>query len=216
MHVWLLHRRLLLSIKPPSVLNQEEEGKSSSSLAAVLLQEELFEIFWHDTKSRIRSEKVQELMVEKSLKDVQNYTFQHFMALDHAIDTNNEQLFDNRRIKEDLGLALWTHVYRSNEQIRDEVVDCFADHVLQQYHNIVYQLPPNYFAEGRVKWITCPADVIHSIMASTGTIVVDSDAINARLGKELPPHWYTNLTDSGALYYWNEQTMKSSWERPIY
>lgn len=204
LHIWLVHRRLLLSMNA-------EETNSLRHSATILLQEEYFETFWHDTKVRIRYEKVQELMVEKSLRDVQNYTFQHFMALDHAIDKNNEHLFDNPRIKEDVGLALWTHVYRSNEQIDDEVVDCLADYVLQQYHNIVHLLPQKYFDQGRIKWIECPSEVISSL---AGVLDDSTGVINERLGEKLPPHWYTNLTDAGELYYWNEQTMMSSWERP--
>ncbi len=206
-----MHRRLLLAIKPPNSLDNVEGINSLKRSAAILLQEEFFETFWHDTKLRIRYEKVQELMVEKSLKDVQNYTFQHFMALDHAIDNNNEQLFDNPRIREDLGLALWTHVYRSNDEIQDEVVDCLADHVLQQFHNIVYLLPQKYFDGGRIKWIECPSEVISSI---AGVVDDSTGVIRERLGEKLPPHWFTNLTEAGKVYYWNEQTRTSSWERP--
>ena len=181
---------------------------SSDSTAALLLQEELFETFWHDTKTRIRSEGIQELMVEKSLKDVQNYTFQNCMALDHAFDNNHERL-DNSRTKEDVGLVLWTHVYGSNEQIQDEAVDNLAEYVIQQFHNVVHRLPEQYLMEGRVGWVSCPADAISSVAGPA-----DQAAIVARLGEELPKGWYTNLTDSGDLYYWNEETMISSWERP--
>lgn len=72
MHLWFLHKRLIAAadnqIDPDTALN---------------IQEELFEIFWNDTLCRIRKEGVREMQVNKSLLQVQQYTFLHLFHYDH-------------------------------------------------------------------------------------------------------------------------------------
>ena len=55
MHIWFLHKRLISD-------NIDKEN-------ALMLQEELFNMFWDDTTYRIRKEGVRELLVNKTVKD---------------------------------------------------------------------------------------------------------------------------------------------------
>ena len=63
MHVWFLHKKLL-----------NDHAQKDASL---LVDEELFNIFWEDTICRIREQGVYELSVYKNLDKVQQYTWLH-------------------------------------------------------------------------------------------------------------------------------------------
>eukprot|EP00591_Stephanopyxis_turris_P000950 CAMPEP_0195521058 /NCGR_PEP_ID=MMETSP0794_2-20130614/17860_1 /TAXON_ID=515487 /ORGANISM="Stephanopyxis turris, Strain CCMP 815" /LENGTH=200 /DNA_ID=CAMNT_0040650519 /DNA_START=422 /DNA_END=1024 /DNA_ORIENTATION=- len=199
MHVWFLHRRLLLSLDDSTDDNLSVEERNR----ALLLQEELFDTLWHDTKSRIRAEGIAELMLNKHLKDVQNYTFRECMSFDHAMEAT-----DAKTRKDDVGLAVWTYVYGSNEDVRDETVDRMAEYVLTQYENVVTKLPIAYWKEGRIGWVPPPAGEFGS-----GQEKKKDGALGINEG--LPSGWFLALTDSGETYYWNEVTMESSWDKPL-
>merc|ERR1740124_1974144 len=68
MHLWFLQKRLI------------RDGSQNS----LLTQEELFEVFWDDTRKRIRAEGLAEMSINKHLTDIQQYTFQHLTHYDHA------------------------------------------------------------------------------------------------------------------------------------
>jgi len=74
MHLWFLHKRLIASNVHNGNLSQDE---------LLRVQEELFEIFWNDTLCRMRKEGVREMSVNKSLLQVQQYTFLHLFHYDH-------------------------------------------------------------------------------------------------------------------------------------
>lgn len=63
MHLWFLHKKLL-----------NDHAQKDASL---LVDEELFNIFWEDTICRIREQGVYELSVYKNLDKVQQYTWLH-------------------------------------------------------------------------------------------------------------------------------------------
>ena len=67
-HLWMVHRRLMA------------EGESSKQV-----QEAVFDKLWEDTSHRIRSTGIAELMVNKSLGDVQKYSFPLLVAYDQAL-----------------------------------------------------------------------------------------------------------------------------------
>lgn len=72
MHLWFLHKRLIAA----------SDNRMDPDVA-LKVQEELFEIFWNDTLCRIRKEGVREMQVNKSLLQVQQYTFLHLFHYDH-------------------------------------------------------------------------------------------------------------------------------------
>ncbi len=175
MHIWFLHRRLLASSEIEKKSNQ---GKASFHL---LVQEELFDIFWNDTQVRIRAAGINELMVNKHLKDAQQQTFLQITQYDHAHETypmfqgkdNDEKRF------EIVCDSVWRHLLgggtkneaseggdtdsdsdsnpnSNNDDIPDELIRRMGAYVEFQLENVLYRLPDDYFEEGRIAWGNIP------------------------------------------------------------
>jgi len=70
LHIWLLHKRLISDHDDPET--------------ALMIQEELFNILWDDTTCRIRQQGISEMLVNKHLLQVQQYTFLNLTHYDHA------------------------------------------------------------------------------------------------------------------------------------
>ncbi len=169
MHIWFLHRRLLAASEIEKNSNQ---GKASFHL---LVQEELFDIFWNDTQVRIRAAGINELMVNKHLKDAQQQTFLQITQYDHAHEkypmfqgkNNDEKRF------EIVCDAVWRHLLgggtanevsegeeadpnTNNDDIPDELIRRMGAYVEYQLENVLYRLPDDYFEEGRIAWGNIP------------------------------------------------------------
>lgn len=192
MHIWFLHKRLISDTKNPNF--------------SLLVQEELFDILWHDTKSRIRAEGVNELTVNKHLKDVQNYTFQHLTHYDHCF---TELLNKPKERFRTLGGLVWRHILLQDAEAHDDVIKRLAYYIEFQYNNICQELPEEYFQEGRIAWGNMPD--FTGMRDNAGKPLDESPTHKDDL---LPGGWLKNLTDSGDPYYWQPETMKSQWERP--
>lgn len=192
MHVWFLHKRLISDKVDPHF--------------SLLVQEELFDFLWNDTQSRIRAEGVNELTVNKHLKDTQQVTFQHLTHYDHAyteFETQTQKRF------EEVSALIWIHILLRDEEVFDDQLKRLALYIEAQYENIVKLTPDEYFWEGRIAWIDLP----------------DFTGMRDRKGKrlpDLPPHpddvlpkgWYKTLTDAGKTYYWNPERGTTQYERP--
>jgi cytochrome b pre-mRNA-processing protein 3 len=104
-HIWMVHKRLLLS--------DIQNGK--------LVQEALFDYLWEDTTNRIRNQKINELSVNKNLKDVQSFSFRYCIELDQSLKMPTED-----EILEDIGGAIWRSVYDRAEDVSEKHVMDFA------------------------------------------------------------------------------------------
>lgn len=193
MHVWFLHKRLVL-----------DKGDPHTSL---LIQDELFDILWNDTRTRIRAEGISELTVSKHLKDIQQITFQHCMHYDHAFTFD-----DPLKRREELALAIWTHVLMQSEDVYNDQLNRLALYVEWQYNNIISDLPINFFEQGRINWGDTPD--FSQMKDNDGARLEEIVPSAEDNGMNLPSGWYTNITDSGDTYYWKEDTMESTWEKP--
>jgi len=214
MHIWFLHRRLLAC----STDEDKESGKHGYNL---MVQEELFDIFWNDTRSRIRSSGVNELMVNKHLKDAQQATFLHCTQYDHAF-----QEFGNDQVKrfEVVCDAVWRHILGGEEDVDDELIRRVGAYVDYQLENVVYKLPDDYFDDGRIGWGNIPdlSAFDSAKIGEDGTDAIDASAeedneetTNALSGiKFLNNNWVQVLTDAGEPYYWNTETDGTSWQQP--
>lgn len=172
-------------------------------------QEELFDILWNDTRSRIRAEGVNELTVNKHLKDAQQLTFLHCTHYDHAFQ---EYANDDKKRFEELAAAIWIHVLNRDEEAYDDQLKRLAAYVEYQYMNIVLGVPDTYFWEGRIPWGDVPefrgmVDNDGKKLKEIGSAVVDGL-------EELPEPWMRTLTDAGAAYYWNTDTNETTWKKP--
>ena len=103
-HIWMIHKRLL-SVEP--------NGKK--------IQEALFDYLWEDTTNRIRNQNVNELSVNKYLKDVQSLSFKTCIELDQSLKMPTEE-----EIVTDIGGAVWRSVYDKAEDVHDDHVMEFA------------------------------------------------------------------------------------------
>lgn len=213
MHVWFLHKRLISN--PTYGKDESSEGgkKQLDSHTALLIQEELFEILWNDTMKRIRAEGINELMVNKHLKDIQQVTFQHCMHYDHAFTFD-----DPLKRRSEIALAIWIHVFQKSDESYNDQINRLALYVDWQYHNIMYELPTHFFSDGRINWGHFPE--FGQLLDNDGNILEDvnnnvsSEPSKFHYDTDLPEGWLINLTDSGDAYYWNENTMESQWEKP--
>jgi len=192
MHVWFLHRRLLADKVDPH--------------KSLMVQEELFDVLWNDSRSRIRAEGVNELTVNKHLKDTQQVSFQHMTHLDHAFTEYKE---DPDKRTEEIALAVWMHLLMKDEGASDDLIKRLAAYVEYQYRNIVLALPDEYFQEGRVDWGSMPS--FDSMKDKNGKTI---QPLPPNPDDVLPKHWAKALTDAGDTYYWNTATNLTTWQRP--
>lgn len=170
-------------------------------------QEELFDILWNDTRARIRAEGVNELTVNKHLKDVQQLTFLHLTHYDHAFQ---EFANDNGKRFEELAGAIWIHVLNRDEEAYNDQLKRLAAYVEYQYVNLMQGVPDDYFWEGRIPWGDLP--VFRDMKDNDGKAL---DAVKSVPGLEsMPEPWVKTLTDAGDTYYWNTETNITSWKKP--
>jgi cytochrome b pre-mRNA-processing protein 3 len=200
MHIWFLHKRLISDQVDPHF--------------SLMVQEELFDILWYDTTIRIRAEGVNELTVNKHLKDVQQVTFAHLCHYDHAYE---EYADNDEERKRELKELVWMHVMNRDDGASPDVVERLALYADAQHENIVQQLPHAYFREGRIPWTTLPD--FSGMRDHRGNVVVDDDDDDVLSNTNpddnvLPRGRYKALTNSGDAYYWNQELGTSSWERP--
>jgi hypothetical protein len=197
MHIWFLHKRLI---------NSDVHDKE----LALMIQEELFNILWDDTLCRIRQQGVYELMVNKNLLQVQQYTFMHLTHYDHVFSP--EFLADPTKRLQELRKLVWYHILVREEEAettRADQLDRIAWYIEAQYQNIMMHLPEEYFREARIKWVDLPD--FSNMVDGDGKPLPDSPVHEDDV---LPEPWVKNITVRGVEYFWNEKTRKSSWDRP--
>lgn len=251
MHVWFLHRRLIAPHRggnnganpgngSSGSTGQEEEVDNGKHAYNLMVQEELFDFFWNDTRSRIRSAGVHELTVNKHLKDAQQATFLQCTQYDHAFAEFRKEPEKRFELVCD---AVWRHVLGGSQDVNDDLIRRMGAYVEYQLDNIVYKLPDDYFDEGRIAWGNLPdfsgVDSSHgrgqdnggsSSSGSSHPVVAAKEGsqeqvqeqeqplktTNAQSGLEfLHNHWVQVLTDAGEPYYWNMETNQTTWQRPV-
>ena len=99
LHVWFLHRRLIAD-------------SSQDKDQWLIVQEEMFDSLWNDARCRIRAEGVNELTVNKHLKDVQSITFRLCTHLDHAFEEHQD---DAEKRYEEIAGAIWVNMWNREE-----------------------------------------------------------------------------------------------------
>jgi len=193
MHVWFLHRRLILDPTQPTF--------------SLGVQEELFDMFWNDTKARIRAEQLNEMTVYSHLKKVQQYTMLHMTHYDHAF-TSLQQ--DPPKRLEELMKAIYIHVFGQNPQVPDEILHRMAVYLEYQLETIVFSLPDEYFFEGRIAWGNVP----EFPPTWNGEWSSKDEQDRWKANYDLPLNWKRVGTDKGEYYYWNTVTHETTWNRP--
>jgi cytochrome b pre-mRNA-processing protein 3 len=200
MHIWFLHKRLI--------------NETSDPHQAALIQEELFDIFWADSSNRMRAHGVNEWLIQKNLKTVQQYTLMHLFHYDHCY--TGELLEDPSYRLEELKNLVKTHVLllSPGDEVtlaqHDDQAERIAWYVEAQYQNIVHDLPDDFHRKARIAWVDLPSF---------------DGMIDGNTGKELPQQpihpedvlpdgWKRNIANDGTYYYWNVHTREAQWEHP--
>lgn len=216
MHIWFLHKRLLVNEADPH--------------NAALIQEELFDIFWIDSSNRMRAHGVNEMLINKNWKKVQQYSFMHMFHYDHCYTGD---LLENPADRlEALKLTVKTHVLllpslhesddettidqSTEEEIlqkhveHDDQAERIAWYIESQYQNILHDLPDSFFQKARIAWVDLPS-FDRMVDGNTGKELPEQP-INPE--DILPLDWTKSIANDGSYYYWNLKTREALWERP--
>ena len=220
MHIWFLHKRLLADEADPHT--------------AMLIQEELFDIFWIDSQSRMRAHGVTEMLINKNLKKVQQYSFMHMFHYDHCY--SGDLLKNPAERLEALKMTVKTHILllpslapesdRENaprgddEEIDEEILRKHVEHddqaeriawyIETQFQNIINDLPDEFFEKARIAWTDLPS-FDQMIDGNTGKELPNQTVDPKDI---LPLDWTKSIANDGTYYYWNLKTREALWERP--
>jgi hypothetical protein len=181
----------------------------SSALHSLTLisQEELFDILWNDTRARIRAEGVNELTVNKHLKDAQQLTFLQCTHYDHAFQ---EFATDDKKRFEELAGVNWMYVLNKDEEAYNDQVKRLTMYVEYQLVNLLQGVPDDYFWEGRIPWGDIPE--FASMRDNDGKEIEEMGDVPGL--EMLPEPWVKTLTDAGVTYYWNTRSNETTWKKP--
>mmetsp|Transcript_32812 Transcript_32812/g.36733 ORF Transcript_32812/g.36733 Transcript_32812/m.36733 type:complete len:247 (-) Transcript_32812:108-848(-) len=214
MHVWFLHKRL--------VSCQEDPHK------AALIQEELFDILWIDSSNRMRAHGVQEMLINKNLTKVQQYTFMHMFHYDHCytgdlLDNPIERLNELKNLvkihilllppipDDDDESSVSEDEYNSilrEHRFHNDQAERIAWYVETQYQNIIHDLPESLFQKVRIAWVDLPS--FDHMIDDTGKELPEQPIC---LENVLPSGWVRNIANDGTYYYWNLSTRQVHWDK---
>ncbi len=196
-HVWMLHRRLLV------------EGSRGTTL-----QECMFDELWDDTSIRIRNAGIGEMMVNKRLSEVQSYSFRACMELDQAMTNSTE----DEKLEEIAG-SLWRGVYQRNNDIEPDHVLEMAAHIKSEAYSML-EIDSTAFLEGRIAfnsidhlWLP-EKDKNKKEMKGGKYVSTTGGAEQTEAEPNAAGVWRTNLSSNGTIYYYNTKTRETSWQKP--
>jgi cytochrome b pre-mRNA-processing protein 3 len=199
-HVWMVHRRLIT------------EGNRGTTI-----QECMFDELWDDTCIRIRNAGINEMMVNKRLKDVQGYSFRSCMELDAAMTMPSE----DEKLEEIAG-TLWRSCWLRNNDIEPDHVIEMAQYVKDESDSIM-NLSSEAVLEGRIEFgdtslLWSNSNGAQKIMKGgkyvtegSSDIAVEHEVIVDAQGGI----WRTNLSSNGTIYYYNQETKETRWKKPM-
>ena len=138
-HIWMVHKRLICE-------DMGSQGKQ--------IQECLFDELWEDTSNRIRGVGINELSVNKYLKEVQGYSFKYVIELDQAVSllkktTGKTTVGDSQLpssaseedklllVKDEIAGALWRSAFMRRDEIEVEHVLEMADYVYNEHRSLL-------------------------------------------------------------------------------
>lgn len=154
-----------------------------------------------------------ELTVNKHLKDAQQLTFLQCTHYDHSYQ---EFVDDDKKRFEEISGVNWTYVLNKDEEAYHDLMKRLTVYVDYQYHNLLFGVPDEHFWEGRIPWGDIPDFV--NMKDNNGkelemeVIAGDNDVPGLDV---LPKPWVKTLTDAGAPYYWNTETKVTTWKKPV-
>jgi len=199
LHVWLLHRRL---VSCPLEDDQDENTN---------VQEHMFETLWTDTTGRIRVEPdVNEMMVSKYLKQLQQLTFTSFMHFDNAFNQKtHDEMYSH------LSTSIWHHLYQSSPDISDDPIHRLTDYVFDIHDYILNEHSSEYWKEGRNPFPDSIIPDFSNMLDSSGKQMKNVPYNPATDPWYLPDGWLAAQTEAGERYYWHPETRNAQWHLPL-
>eukprot|EP00937_MAST-01D_sp_MAST-1D-sp2_P004528 g4528.t1 len=183
LHVWVLHRHLAQS---------GEEGK--------LLQEALFDRTWEHSILMIRALGVNELSVNKHLKELQKVSFGALMSYDTGLsaDAGDDDGGAAAAVPEELAGALYRNLYARDESAEEEAVLALAGYARRQL-DAVRGVAWADLLEGRIPW--------------DGAGLGEAAAAGGADGGA--GEWRMAMDQRGRTYWWHTRTREAVWEDPV-
>lgn len=202
-HIWLVHRRL------------DGEGEGAKDL-----QEALFDRLWEDTSHRIRATGISELMVNKSLGDVQKYSVPLLLQLDQAMAKPHAGRIgaspDEDEQADHLGAAVWRNVWLGSRAMTVEHCMEMAAY-LQRAQGLLAATEAQAVTEGRIDWGAVPSWKGVKSVVDGGAEVAGALAngqVEEKEEEEEEGEWREALANTGKKYFWNVNTRETRWEKP--
>jgi hypothetical protein len=96
MHIWMMHKRLLTE---------------SDKDRFLMIQENMFDMFWEDTVDRISKEDVSSISLNKYLKQVQDISFQMCTHFDEVVTCKNNEMEEIKHYE----FVIWDNIYDGQE-----------------------------------------------------------------------------------------------------
>ena len=184
LHCWLVHKRLIV---------EGSRGKT--------VQEAMFDELWEDTSNRIRGVGVNELSVNKHLKEVQGSSFRYCLELDEALTKEH-----NDEILEEVGGALWRYNFVRNDDVEVDHVMAMAEYVFREYESL-QSVGDTAICEGRIQFGELPEWPGASVRVDGSGMYAEGKAPDAG-------EWKQAISNDGRVYWWNTQTRESRWTLP--
>lgn len=195
-HIWLVHHRL-------SAAAAAGEGDAKP------MQEAVFDKLWDDTTVRIRSMGINELMVNKSLGDVQKYSFPMLVSYDQALALPSLEEQDDH-----LGAAVWRNIYLAEKSLTVEHCMVLVQYMREQ-KKILEDTKTQAVCEGRIAWGPVPSwKGIKSLVHGEALDIDNEDKEEDSEDEDEEGEWREALAQTGKKYYWNAKTRETRWEKP--
>uniref|UniRef100_K3WST7 WW domain-containing protein n=1 Tax=Globisporangium ultimum (strain ATCC 200006 / CBS 805.95 / DAOM BR144) TaxID=431595 RepID=K3WST7_GLOUD len=160
-----------------------------------VMQELMFDRLWEETIVRIRYLNVSELTVNKHLAEVQQVGFNACISYDRGLK-DSPAAFQN---------AIAKHLLENETPTGQRIASTMAEYMKRELKNLE-KVDAKYIIEGTIPWGPHP-------VASADAPASEEDQEYTLIGQKFG-NWRTALDNRGKLYYWNQTTRYSVWDRP--
>lgn len=159
-----------------------------------VMQELMFDRLWEETVVRIRYLNVSELTVNKHLAEVQQAGFNACISYDRGLK-DSPAAFQN---------AIAKHLLDNETPTGQRIASTMAEYMKRELKNLE-TVDAKYIIEGTIPWSPHPV--------ASADVPVAEDEDYTLIGQKFG-NWRTALDNRGKLYYWNQTTRYSVWDRP--